>query len=254
MCSDLAEVLFQPNPLLSFRLNTNLPYFTRIYPFCLHHRMKNRKKETLPAVDPEARSPLHADAHTFSEAEKIERISKAFAVILETLGLDLTDDSLSETPMRVAKMYVQELFRGLNPEHTPELSTFENHYQYRRMLVEKNITVKSTCEHHFMPILGKAHVGYISSGQIIGLSKINRIVDYYARRPQVQERLTRQILLAMQQALQTEDVIVVLDAKHFCVSARGIEDPHCTTYTIDYSGAFEDPALRNEFLRVCTTP
>ena len=114
--------------------------------------MKNRKKETLPAVDPEALSPLHADAHTLSEAEKIERISKAFAVILETLGLDLTDDSLSETPLRVAKMYVQELFRGLNPEHTPELSTFENHYQYSRMLVEKNITVKSTCEHHFMPI------------------------------------------------------------------------------------------------------
>lgn len=197
------------------------------------------------------RQPVRTDAPFLSEQEKIGRIAAAFVTIMETLGLDLEDDSLKGTPVRVAKMYVSELFKGLDPAAAPDISTFDNHYQYNRVLIEKNILVKSTCEHHFLPILGHAHVGYYSSGRIIGLSKLNRIVDYYCRRPQVQERLTRQILIALQEALQTQDVIVVIDAVHLCVTARGIEDPHCSTYTIDYGGCFEDPLVRKEFLDCC---
>jgi GTP cyclohydrolase I len=193
-------------------------------------------------------TPMRADAFDKSDEEKIEIISDHFRQIMETLGLDLTDDSLSGTPRRVAKMFVKERFRGLNEENYPSISLFENTYQYNKMLVEKNITVKTTCEHHFLPITGRAHVGYISSGKVIGLSKINRIVDHYARRPQVQERMTRQVLEDLKAALDTEDVIIIVEAKHHCVSSRGIQDDHSSTVTIEYSGKFINHSRRNEFI------
>lgn len=193
-------------------------------------------------------TPLRADAFEVSDKEKMEIIAHHFAAIMDTLGLDLTDDSLQDTPKRVAKMFVQEIFQGLNPANKPEISTFDNNYDYKRMLVERNITVKTFCEHHFLPIIGKAHVGYVSNGKVIGLSKLNRIVDHYARRPQVQERMTKQILLALQEALETKDVIIVVDAKHLCVSHRGIQHDESSTLTLEYSGCFENPETRREFL------
>lgn len=193
-------------------------------------------------------TPLRSGAFDLNDDEKMAIIEEHFAEIMHTLGLDLSDDSLQGTPRRVAKMFVQEIFGGLDPARKPRISVFDNKYQYRRMLVEKNIDVTSTCEHHFLPIFGKAHVAYISSGKVIGLSKINRIVDYYARRPQVQERMTRQILEALKEALDTEDVIVMVDAKHMCVHARGIQDTESTTVTVEYSGEFTDPDTRREFL------
>ncbi|NRB63557.1 MAG: GTP cyclohydrolase I FolE [Saprospiraceae bacterium] len=195
-------------------------------------------------------TPLHSGAFDLSDDQKMAVIEEHFAEIMHALGLDLTDDSLKGTPRRVAKMFVQEIFSGLHPDNKPKVSTFDNRYEYSRMLVEKNIEVTSTCEHHFLPILGKAHVGYISSGRVIGLSKINRIVEYYARRPQVQERMTRQILEALKEALDSDDVIVVIDAKHMCVLARGIKDNQSSTATLEYSGAFEDPDLRQEFFQL----
>ncbi|MCB0645327.1 MAG: GTP cyclohydrolase I FolE [Saprospiraceae bacterium] len=193
-------------------------------------------------------TPLRDDAFDLSDNEKIKIISKHFRVIMETLGLDLTDDSLNGTPLRVAKMFVKEKFMGLNKMNKPGISLFENSYQYNKMLIERNIRVESTCEHHFLPIVGIANVAYVSSGKVIGLSKINRLVDYYSRRPQVQERLTKQILEALKDALQTEDVIVTIDAKHHCVSSRGIEDPHSSTVTMEYGGVFENIEYRKEFL------
>ena len=193
-------------------------------------------------------TPLRPDAFDLSDEEKMNRIAPLFREIMETLGLDLSDDSLSGTPRRVAKMYVQEIFKGLNPDNHPVCRTFNNTYQYGEMLVEKDITLNSTCEHHFLPIAGRAHVAYRSSGQVIGLSKINRLVDHYAKRPQVQERLTRQIAEALKSILDTEDVAVVIDAKHLCVSSRGIEDEQSSTITADYHGAFREEALRREFL------
>lgn len=193
-------------------------------------------------------TPLRPDAFEMNDKEKMEIIAHHFAAIMDTLGMDLTDDSLQDTPKRVAKMFVQEIFQGLNPANKPEISAFDNSYDYNRMLVEKNITVKTFCEHHFLPITGKAHVGYVSSGKVIGLSKLNRIVDYYARRPQVQERMTKQILLALQEALDTMDVIIVVDAKHMCVSHRGIQHDDSATLTLEYSGCFENADMRREFL------
>jgi GTP cyclohydrolase I len=193
-------------------------------------------------------TPLRPDAFDISDKEKMEIIAHHFAAIMDTLGLDLQDDSLQDTPKRVAKMFVQEIFHGLNPHNKPDISTFDNAYDYQRMLVEKNITVKTFCEHHFLPIVGKAHVGYVSKGKVIGLSKLNRIVDYYARRPQVQERMTKQILLALQEALDTQDVIIVVDAKHMCVSHRGIQHDDSATLTLEYSGCFEKIEVRKEFL------
>ena len=194
--------------------------------------------------------PMHKDAFVLSNEEKIMRIQEYFKNIMETLGLDLTDDSLTDTPKRVAKMFVNELFAGLHPANCPSISNFENKYQYRQMLVEKNVTVYSTCEHHFLPIVGKAHLAYIPNGSVIGLSKINRVVDYYAKRPQVQERLTMQIVKAMQKALGTVDVACVIDAKHLCVNSRGIRDTQSNTVTIELAGAFKkDPATRSEFLQ-----
>jgi GTP cyclohydrolase IA len=164
------------------------------------------------------------------------------------LGLDLTDDSLKDTPARVAKMYVKETFSGLNPDNKPDISLFENSYHYNEMLVEKNITLYSCCEHHFVPIIGKAHVAYFSSGKVIGLSKINRIVQYYSKRPQVQERLTEQIAMALKTALHTEDVAVVIDAAHLCVASRGVNDVNSTTVTSHYSGKFKIGEVKKEFL------
>ncbi|MGU9938585.1 GTP cyclohydrolase I FolE [Empedobacter brevis] len=194
-------------------------------------------------------TPLRADAFELSAEEKVEKIEADFRNIMETLGLDLTDDSLKGTPKRVAKMFVKEIFGGLLPERKPGMSTFDNKYNYNQMLVEKDIVVYSTCEHHFLPIVGRAHVGYISKGRVIGLSKMNRIVEYYAKRPQVQERLTMQIVKAMQEALGTEDVACIIDAKHLCVNSRGIKDIESSTVTAEFGGAFkENEQLRKEFI------
>ena len=195
-------------------------------------------------------TPMRANAFDISEDEKIDKIKAHFSEIMNTLGLDLTDDSLKGTPNRVAKMFVKEIFGGLNPERKPRMSTFENKYKYNQMLVEKDITVYSTCEHHFLPIVGRAHVGYISNGRVIGLSKINRIVDYYSKRPQVQERLTMQIVKSLQEALGTDDVACVIDAKHLCVNSRGIRDIESSTITAELGGCFKsDPTTRGEFLK-----
>lgn len=192
-------------------------------------------------------TPMRQDAFALSDAEKIETIQHHFQKIMETLGLDLTDDSLSGTPYRFAKMYVRELFYGLNPDNRPKISTFENKYGYQKMLVEQDITIDSSCEHHFLPIVGHAHVGYIPNKKVVGLSKINRLVDYYAHRPQVQERLCLQIMNDLQETLDTQDVIVIVHAKHLCVSSRGIKDKESFTTTVEYGGKFEDENLRNEF-------
>lgn len=192
-------------------------------------------------------TPMKDDAFALSDSEKIDRIQHHFRKIMETLGLDLIDDSLSGTPYRFAKMYVKELFYGLNPENRPNVSTFENKYGYRKMLVEQDITIDSSCEHHFLPIVGHAHVGYIPKHKVVGLSKINRLVDYYAHRPQVQERLCLQILKDLQETLETEDVIVIVHAKHLCVSSRGIKDKDSFTTTVEYGGRFKAEQLRNEF-------
>lgn len=199
-------------------------------------------------ISTSAKTPLRDDAFELSEEEKIARIEKAMADIMHTLGLDLTDDSLKGTPRRVAKAYVKEIFGGLNPSRKPGSSTFANNYHYGEMLVEKNIVVYSTCEHHFLPIVGRAHVGYISNGKVIGLSKMNRIVEYFAKRPQVQERLTMQIVQEMQKVLGTEDVACVIDAKHLCVNSRGIKDIESSTVTAEFGGKFKGLAVRKEFL------
>lgn len=194
-------------------------------------------------------TPMRPDAFEKNDQEKISIIQEHFREIMETMGLDLNDDSLQGTPHRVAKMFVQEIFYGLNPENKPKISVFENKFKYGEMLVEKNINMNSFCEHHFLPIVGKAHVAYISSGEVIGLSKINRIVDYFARRPQVQERLTVQIASELKKVLKTDDVAVVIDAKHMCVSCRGIQDESSTTLTAEYSGKFKEKTTREEFLK-----
>jgi GTP cyclohydrolase I len=194
-------------------------------------------------------TPLRPDAFDLSDAEKMDIIEGHFREIMLTLGLDLTDDSLKGTPRRVAKMYVQEIFNGLDPKNRPKVALFDNKYQYHEMLVEKNITFYSNCEHHFVPIIGKAHVAYISNGKVIGLSKINRIVQYFAKRPQVQERLTVQIANYLKQVLQTEDVAVLIDAAHMCVSSRGIQDQTSTTVTSHFSGAFRSEAKKMELLQ-----
>jgi GTP cyclohydrolase I len=195
-----------------------------------------------------ATNPGRDDAFAISDDEKIEKIKKDVESILLTLGMDLTDDSLKGTPNRVAKMFVKEIFGGLNPAKKPKASTFDNNYKYGEMLVEKNIIVYSTCEHHLLPIIGRAHVGYISNGRVIGLSKMNRIVQYYAKRPQVQERLTMQIVQELQRALGTDDVACVIDAKHLCVNSRGISDIESSTVTSEFGGKFKDPQARREFI------
>ncbi|MET7028209.1 GTP cyclohydrolase I FolE [Sediminicola luteus] len=193
-------------------------------------------------------TPLREDAFVLSDEEKIKRIKGSVKEIMLTLGLDLDDDSLKGTPNRVAKMFVDEIFGGLHPNRRPKASTFENKYKYGEMLVEKNITLYSTCEHHLLPIVGRAHVAYISNGTVVGLSKMNRIVDYFAKRPQVQERLNIQIVRELQKVLGTEDVACVIDAKHLCVNSRGIRDIESSTVTAEYGGKFKDDAVRKEFL------
>ena len=193
-------------------------------------------------------TPMKQDAFDLSDEEKMNEIEGHFAAIMDILGLDLNDDSLRGTPRRVAKMYVREIFSGLNPEAKPSISLFDNKYRYKQMLVERDIKVHSFCEHHFLPIYGKAHVAYMANGQVIGLSKLNRIVEYYARRPQVQERLTIQIAEELKQVLGTEDVAVLIEARHMCVQARGIQHEDCVTTTSEYSGKFLNENIRREFL------
>ncbi|WP_375238596.1 GTP cyclohydrolase I FolE [Aurantibacter sp.] len=193
-------------------------------------------------------TPLRADAFDISDSDKIESIKKDVTNILNTLGLDLTDDSLKGTPNRVAKMFVNEIFGGLNPAKKPSASVFDNKYKYGEMLVEKNITVYSTCEHHLLPIVGRAHVAYISNGTVVGLSKMNRIVDYFSKRPQVQERLTIQVVKELKKVLGTEDVACVIDAKHLCVNSRGIRDIESSTVTSEFGGKFQEKETKREFL------
>ncbi|WP_445452039.1 GTP cyclohydrolase I FolE [Flavobacterium sp. 25HG05S-40] len=197
-----------------------------------------------------ADTPLRPDAFLKSDKEKMTVIENHFHAIMEEIGLDMTDDSLKGTPHRVAKMFIQEIFSGLHPDNKPKISVFENSYHYDKMLVEANISFNSTCEHHFLPIIGKAHIGYVSSGKVIGLSKLNRIVDYYSRRPQVQERLIMQIFNELKSVLETDSVIVVMEAKHLCVSSRGIKDESSFTSTIQYGGIFNDKENRNDFFNL----
>ena len=219
--------------------------------FELNRTMNEEKIEEIGDnhVATSAKNPLRADAFDISDNEKIEKIQESVKDILETLGMDLTDDSLQGTPKRVAKAFVNEIFMGLNPANLPKASTFENNYNYGEMLVEKNIVVYSTCEHHLLPIIGRAHVAYISNGNVIGLSKMNRIVEYFSKRPQVQERLTMQIVQAMQEALGTQDVACVVDAKHLCVNSRGIKDIESSTVTSEFGGKFKEKETRKEFLQ-----
>ena len=218
--------------------------------FEVNSKMNDERGEEIGEnhVGTSATTPLRADAFDISDAEKIEKIQESVKDILITLGMDLTDDSLQGTPKRVAKAFVNELFMGLNPANKPKPSTFDNNYNYGEMLVEKNIVVYSTCEHHLLPIIGRAHVAYISNGKVIGLSKMNRIVEYFAKRPQVQERLTMQVVQAMQEALGTQDVACVIDAKHLCVNSRGIKDIESSTVTAEFGGKFKDKDTKREFL------
>ena len=193
-------------------------------------------------------TPMKADAFDMDDNLKMDLIEDKFKEIMEIMGLDLKDDSLSGTPRRVAKMYIKEIFSGLNPANKPKIALFDNKYKYEEMLVEKDITFYSNCEHHFVPIIGKAHVAYISNGQVIGLSKINRIVEYFAKRPQVQERLTVQIANELKEVLGTEDVAVIIDAEHLCVSSRGVRDVNSSTLTAQFHGKFKVDATRKEFL------
>ncbi|MCH2224686.1 MAG: GTP cyclohydrolase I FolE [Crocinitomicaceae bacterium] len=213
--------------------------------------MKNELHKTIGDnhIGTSIETPILQDAFDKSDTEKIENIQYYFSQIMEELGLDLSDESLSGTPYRFAKMYVKELFYGLNPNNKPHLSTFPNKYGYKKMLIEKEVSIDSSCEHHFLPIVGHAHIGYIPEDMVIGLSKINRLVDYYSHRPQVQERLCLQILNDLQETLGTKNVIVVIDAKHLCVSSRGIKDKNSSTITVEYGGCFEDITTRNEFFQ-----
>ena len=213
----------------------------------------NKFLEDLELIDQDHKNfsietPLRDDAFEMSDDEKISIIQKNVNEILTTLGMDMTDDSLKGTPKRVAKAYVKEQFGGLNPKNLPTSSTFDNKYQYGEMLVEKNITVFSTCEHHLLPIYGKAHVAYFAKDRVVGLSKMNRIVDYYSRRPQVQERLNIQIVKALQKILKTDDVACIIDAKHMCVNSRGIRHIDCSTVTGEFGGKFKDKLTKREFL------
>lgn len=201
-------------------------------------------------ISTNVKTPLLPNAFEKSNAEKIKNIEKYFADIMTELGLDISDDSLAGTPYRVAKMYVEEMFYGLDPKNRPKISTFANHYDYRKIIVEQNININSACEHHFLPIIGYAHIGYVPGERVIGLSKINRLVDYYAHRPQVQERLSLQIFKDLQNELNTEDVIVMINSKHLCVSSRGIKDKESFTTTLEYGGCFNQKEHREEFLKL----
>ena len=219
----------------------------------LNTQLKSKKLSIVDIVDghisSSSRTPLRKDAFLMSDDDKMKKIEFHFKEIMETLGLDLKDDSLNGTPKRVAKMYVKEIFSGLDPKNKPQIALFENKYKYKQMLVEKDITFYSNCEHHFVPIIGKAHLAYIANGKVIGLSKLNRIVQHFAKRPQVQERLTMQIAKEIQNTLGTKDVAVLIDAKHLCVSSRGIKDINSATVSSFYGGKFENETTRQEFLK-----
>jgi GTP cyclohydrolase I len=219
--------------------------------FELNSKMNDERIEEIGEnhVATSAENPIRPDAFDISDEEKIVKIEKSVKDILQTLGMDLTDDSIQGTPKRVAKAFINEMFMGLNPKNKPTASTFDNNYNYGEMLVEKNIVLYSTCEHHLLPIIGRAHVAYISGGKVIGLSKMNRIVEYFSKRPQVQERLTMQIVQAMQEALGTKDVACVIDAKHLCVNSRGIKDIESSTVTSEFGGKFKEKETKKEFLQ-----
>ncbi|WP_392348499.1 GTP cyclohydrolase I FolE [uncultured Polaribacter sp.] len=219
--------------------------------FELNSKMNDERIEEIGEnhVATSVENPIRPDAFDISDEEKIVKIEKSVKDILHTLGMDLTDDSIQGTPKRVAKAFINEMFMGLNPKNKPKASTFDNNYNYGEMLVEKNIVLYSTCEHHLLPIIGRAHVAYISDGKVIGLSKMNRIVEYFSKRPQVQERLTMQIVQAMQEALGTEDVACVIDAKHLCVNSRGIKDIESSTVTSEFGGKFKEKETKKEFLQ-----
>jgi GTP cyclohydrolase I len=219
--------------------------------FELNSKMNDERIEEIGEnhVSTSAKNPIRPDAFDISNEQKIAQIEESVKDILHTLGMDLTDDSLRGTPKRVAKAFVNEMFMGLDPKNMPKASTFDNNYNYGEMLVEKNIVVYSTCEHHLLPIIGRAHVAYISDGKVIGLSKMNRIVEYFSKRPQVQERLTMQIVQAMQEALGTQDVACVIDAKHLCVNSRGIKDIESSTVTSEFGGKFKEKETKKEFLQ-----
>ena len=219
--------------------------------FELNSKMNDERIEEIGEnhVATSAENPIRPDAFDISDEEKIVKIEKSVKDILHTLGMDLTDDSIQGTPKRVAKAFINEMFMGLNPKNKPKASTFDNNYNYGEMLVEKNIVLYSTCEHHLLPIIGRAHVAYISDGKVIGLSKMNRIVEYFSKRPQVQERLTMQIVQAMQEALGTKDVACVIDAKHLCVNSRGIKDIESSTVTSKFGGKFKEKETKKEFLQ-----
>ena len=193
-------------------------------------------------------TPIRKDAFDINDDLKIALIQNHFKEIMYILGLDLNDDSLKDTPQRVAKMYVKEIFSGLDPKNKPEAALFDNKYGYDQMLIEKDITLYSYCEHHFVPIVGKVHVAYIAGSSVIGLSKINRLVQYYSKRPQVQERLTNQIAEALKEVLQSDNVAVIIEAEHLCVSSRGIKDTNTRTITAHYSGKFQDEKTKAEFI------
>ncbi len=247
-------------------MNYDIGQGTRIFKVCEFSTFFNKmsiNKTEIPALDIDeplademgdnhtptsVDTPLRKDAFDLSDQEKIEVIEKHFAKIMHTLGLDLTDQSLKGTPHRVAKMFVKEIFNGLDPKNKPTARQFDNEFEYGDMVVEKNINVTSFCEHHFLPFIGKAHVAYMSSGKVIGLSKINRIVDYFARRPQVQERLTLQIANELKRAMDTEDVAVFIESKHLCVSTRGIKDRESSTVTTEYSGRFREEIAQQRFI------
>jgi GTP cyclohydrolase I len=219
--------------------------------FELDSKMNDERIEEIGEnhVATSAKNPIRPDAFDLSDKEKIAKIEASVKDILHTLGMDLTDDSIQGTPKRVAKAFINEMFMGLDPKNKPKASTFDNNYNYGEMLVEKNIVVYSTCEHHLLPIIGRAHVAYISDGKVIGLSKMNRIVEYFSKRPQVQERLTMQIVQAMQEALETQDVACVIDAKHLCVNSRGIKDIESSTVTSEFGGKFKEKETKKEFLQ-----
>jgi GTP cyclohydrolase I len=191
---------------------------------------------------------IHIDEAPFTDELKIKRIGDHFREIMRILGMDTDDPGIVDTPDRVARMYVKEIFSGLNPANEPEVTLFEDPSKQHKMVIEKNITIYSYCEHHFVPIIGKAHVAYISTGKLIGLSKLNRIAQFHAQRPQLQERLTEDIAGSIQRALETDHVAVLIDAVHLCVASRGIKDTSSSTITSYYGGKFRNEDFRNEFL------
>ena len=189
-------------------------------------------------------------ARKLTNKEKIDAIANHFRSIMKILDLDLNDDSLKDTPSRVAKMYVEEIFEGLDDSKIPNIKKFENSFDYKGIILEKNISLYSICEHHFVPIIGKAHIGYFAKNKIVGLSKLNRIVNFFSKKPQVQEKLTVQIVDFLKKELETEDVACIIDAQHLCVSMRGIKDVNSWTTTAEYSGKFLESNFKNEFLQL----